>query len=196
MKIVIIGSLLLLISGAFLVSCQTVERPKHVVLEQDGELELRLYPDLQLVTAPMNGSEGRNNSFRKLFKYIDKGNEGQQKIAMTAPVIMAPPVEVEAAVENMQMSFVVPADVVENGVPAPSGNAVRLSIMKGGKVAVIGFKQSHDAEAKAEAVNHLKEWISQQGMEEVGKPMFAYYNPPWIPQAFRTNEVWIPVKSL
>ncbi|MFP3868844.1 MAG: heme-binding protein [Desulfobacteraceae bacterium] len=39
----------------------------------------------------------------------------------------------------------------------------------------------------------LREFISSRGLKIVGEPIFARYNPPFMPWFLRRNEVLIPV---
>jgi hypothetical protein len=40
----------------------------------------------------------------------------------------------------------------------------------------------------------LKELIRQRGLKMAGEPVFARYNPPFMPWFLRRNEVLIPVE--
>jgi len=40
----------------------------------------------------------------------------------------------------------------------------------------------------------LFEWIKKRGLEPAGEPIFARYNPPFMPWFLRRNEVLIPLK--
>jgi hypothetical protein len=40
----------------------------------------------------------------------------------------------------------------------------------------------------------LKEWIEAQRLKQIGEPVFARYNSPFMPWFLRRNEVLIPVE--
>jgi hypothetical protein len=39
----------------------------------------------------------------------------------------------------------------------------------------------------------LSDFLSQEGCEIIGEPIYARYNPPWIPTFLRRNEVMIEI---
>ena len=183
------------VGAATLISVQAIEKPDYESLKKDGKFELRKYQDLHIVTTTMDSEQERNQAFRKLAGYIGKKNDKQQKIAMTAPVIFD---GVEQARENdkgeMKMSFVLPQAVVAAGIPKPTDETISLSHVKGGSYAVTSFKSSNSEKARKDALDKLRVWIASEKLKELGEPSYAFYNPPWTPQMFRTNEVWIRVR--
>ena len=57
------------------------ESAEYKVVESDGDVEIREYPDLMLVATSSNmDSQGRDGSFMRLFQYISGANEADQKI--------------------------------------------------------------------------------------------------------------------
>lgn len=190
-KLMLIPALLLL----FTQCNEDLEKPAYQVVKKEGDIELRAYQEMPLVTAKMTNQDSSNRAFRQLFKYIDKGNSSEQKIAMTAPVIMtATANQGESDDQQGEMSFVIPAQVAKAGAPEPSSAQVQLDKIKAGKIAVIRFYKYDDSAAIAQATATLKQWIAQQGLKEAGEVKLAYYDPPWTPEKYRTNEIWIAVK--
>jgi len=53
------------------------EEASHKVLKKEGSAELRHYSELQLVETTM--ASDQDNGFMRLFRYIDGGNDKQQK---------------------------------------------------------------------------------------------------------------------
>jgi hypothetical protein len=41
----------------------------------------------------------------------------------------------------------------------------------------------------------LEEWVHEEGLTIVGDPIWARYNPPFIPWFLRRNEILIPVDA-
>jgi DNA gyrase inhibitor GyrI len=161
---------------------------------RDGRFQLRRYPAIAVVTTPLDGMAARNQSFRKLFRYISGDNAAGQKIAMTAPVFMdeAPGDAPDGA--HGAMSFVLPAAVATAGPPAPAADAVKLATLPAGKVAVIEFKGWTSAEARERAVAELRDWVARNGWSAAGDPFFAFYDPPWKPEFLRRNEVHLRIR--
>jgi hypothetical protein len=186
----------LLFSPFLLISCATgIEEPKYESISKDGEFELRQYPELPLVSTKMDGMDRRNESFRRLFKYISGENEDARKIAMTAPVLMESKPDKESADSPGRMSFLIPAAIAKDGSPKPKSEAVETRMIPSQRVAVMTFAGWKDEPARELAVEKLGEWIKRQNLSAIGQPFFAFYDPPWIPEAFRRNEVWQVVKA-
>lgn len=179
---------------ALLTSCSpTVEKPDYKVLQKDGKYELRKYPDLAVVSAPMGAMDQRNTSFRSLFRYISGENEKQQKISMTSPVFMD---EGNAdAKAKGAMSFVMPKKVVQAGAPEPSEKQVALGKISGGTFAIIDFKGWRSKAKQQAAEKDLIAWVKAKGWKSQGSTFFAFYNPPWTPELLRQNEVWLKVET-
>ena len=165
------------------------ETASFELVKKDGSFEIRDYAGMVVVTTVMKGGE-QNGSFGRLFKYISGGNASEQKIAMTTPVFM--PASGDGAPGEMQ--FVVPAEVVKAGAPAPADPSVKLSKMSGGNYAVIRYSGRGTAEDRAAKLFELLERITKEGLEAVGDPVYAGYDPPWTPALMRRNEVLLKLK--
>ncbi len=158
------------------------ETPDYKVLVQDGKFEVRDYPALTLVrTASGDGD------FMRLFRYISGSNEAEQKIAMTAPVLM------KHQGENTGMSFIVPRDVAAAKVPAPKDAAVTTDIQRAGQFAVYSYSGRRSAANEQEALGKLRVWIDKRRFQAEGAPLFGYYDPPWTLPFLRRNEVMLRV---
>ena len=156
------------------------ETPDYKVLEQDGKFEVREYPALTLVrTASGDGD------FMRLFRYISGSNEAEQKIAMTAPVLM------KHEGDDTGMSFIVPRDVAAAKVPAPKDSAVMRDTLPAGQFAVYRYSGGRNKTNEQEALAQLRAWLDKRRLEVTGKPLFGYYDPPWIPPFMRRNEVML-----
>jgi hypothetical protein len=162
--------------------------PRYKLLLKDGNFELRDYPHLTVVNAPM-GETGRDGSFRKLFGYITGGNGGSEKIAMTTPVLIS------SAGGERTMGFIMPDNVAAQGVPKPSDTSLSLGQLNAGRFAVLRFSGQHSSANEAHAVEALRHWLTTRNLVAQGTPVFAYYDPPWTPLFLRRNEVMISVQS-
>lgn len=172
-----------LLFAAMLVSAaMATETPDYKVLSQDGSFEVREYPALTLVrTASGDGD------FMRLFRYISGGNEAEQKIAMTAPVLM------KHEGEKTGMSFIVPKEVAAKAVPEPKDPAVMMDSLPAGQFAVYRYSGGRNEKNEQEALGELRAWIGKKGLEVTGEPLFGYYDPPWIPPFMRRNEVMLRI---
>ena len=158
------------------------EIPDYKVLVQDGKFEVREYPALTLVRTPAGDGD-----FMRLFRYISGGNEAEQKISMTAPVLM------KHQGENAGMSFIVPQDVAAVKTPAPTDDAVTMEKLPAGRFAVFRYSGGRSDASEREALGKLRAWIGKRRLEVAGEPLFGYYDPPWIPTFLRRNEVMLRI---
>ncbi|QDT62702.1 SOUL heme-binding protein [Stieleria bergensis] len=164
------------------------ESAEYKVLEADGKIEIRQYPDLMLVsTRSEMDSQGRDGSFMRLFQYISGANEDKQKIAMTTPVFM----EGKTSDAEVSMGFVLPKEVAANGVPDPQGAGVTIRKREGGRFAVIRFAGRLDKKLAKEQEATLRQWIKARGLKGATTSEAAGYDPPFTPQRLRRNEVLI-----
>jgi len=163
------------------------ETPDYNVVRSEEPFEIRDYPALTIVSAPMphRGSDG---AFMKLFRFISGKNDRSEEISMTTPVLMS-------GTESGSMSFIVPKAVAAKGVPIPSNPELKISSMSAGRFAVVRFKGSTSPKLSKEMAAKLSDWVLAQGILTDGPPVFAYYNPPWTPGFMRRNEVLIRLHS-
>jgi len=187
--VVICGAVLI---GWKLTSRSAYESAEYTVLESDGQIELRSYPDLMLVTTPMGTRlQGDDGSFGRLFRYISGNNEGKQKVAMTTPVFM----ESQSDQNSGQMGFVIPKDVAAASIPDPKSDQVTVTERPGGTFAVIRFAGQINAETRQRQQTVLEAWIAKRGLEANSVAEVAGYDPPWTPGPFRRNEILIRIAA-
>ena len=168
------------------------ETAEYRVVESDGAIEIREYPDLILASTPMReGSQGNDGSFMRLFRYISGANEAEQKVAMTTPVFM----EGAGTEAEGQMGFVLPKEVANRGAPQPLGTEVRLRRREGGRFAVIRFSGRADKKTLGQAERRLRDWIEAKGLATTGSTESAGYDPPWTPGLLRRNELLIRIQA-
>lgn len=164
----------------------STETPDYRVIRTDGKFEIRDYPALTLATTPMNDN-GMDGSFGQLFRFITGKNEGAEKIAMTAPVL------IDTAKDRKTMSFIMPRKAVENGVPKPAGDSVNLGKVEASRFAVLRFAGGRTTDNEKAATEKLTAWLDGLKLTGKGDPIFAYYDPPWTPVFLRRNEVMIRI---
>ncbi len=173
------------------------ESAEYKVVESDGKFEVREYPDLMLAaTKTKLDAQGRDGSFMKLFRYISGANESKQKIAMTTPVFM----ENQDAGASVQMGFVMPKGVADEGVPKPTGEQVEVRKRSGGRFAVVRFSGQLTSKSAREFEAKLRAWMESKGLvadesTDGGGVETAGYDPPFTPGPLRRNEVLIRLKS-
>lgn len=168
------------------------ESARYTVIKSDGPFEIREYPDLMLVSTDSKAQPvDKDGRFMRLFRYIDGANQQEQKISMTTPVFMDP----ENKPSDRQMSFVIPQQTAAQGIPAPTGENVRIQQREGGQFAVYRFSGRMNQATTAEAEKKLRNWVEQNGLSPSGGLESAGYDPPWTPGVFRRNEVLIRLEK-
>jgi DNA gyrase inhibitor GyrI len=158
-----------------------VPNADYIPLRTEGKIELRRYPELTVATTPLQGDRGQ--SFRRLFRYIDRGNENLQKIAMTSPVLFDR--------SGAAMSFVLPPGLSAESAPDPADGDVDIATRPAGTYASIRFSGNVDEDAEREALKTLREWMLAEDLPEMGDPIAAYYDSPMTPAPLRRNEILI-----
>ena len=169
------------------IKARGTESAPYQVVRADGKFELRDYPAMMVVESA-RGTNADSN-FRRLFRFISGGNQAQQTIAMTTPVLMS------GNKTNETMAFVMPANLKKNQVPHPTDSGLVVKEMAAGRFAVFSFRGGRNAQNEAAALIQLKAWMKLQNLDEPSPPLYGYFNAPWIPGFFRHNEVMIRVGS-
>ena len=91
MAILLLVLLIVGIGLLFAFKSDGIEMPAYKVVKRIGELEIRTYPKMlvaQTSLAESTKEQRMSNGFRTIAGYIFGGNERNQKIAMTSPVVM------------------------------------------------------------------------------------------------------------
>ena len=79
-------------------------------------------------------------------------------------------------------------------LPAPNDHRIELRQEKEKTVAAIRYSGTWAKKRYEENATKLLDWISTKGWEIVGDPVWARYNPPFMPWFLRRNEILIPVR--
>jgi len=181
-----------------------VEEVKYRVLESSGDFELRQYESSLGAETTVEGDfhEVGNEGFRRLFDYISGKNRKKQSIPMTAPVSqeassekipMTAPVNQEKVGGAWRITFLMPSAFTMETLPEPLDSRVKLVKIPGRLMAALSYSGTWSRERYEEKEKRLKELIRQRGLKIEGEPVFARYNPPFMPWFLRRNEVLIPV---
>lgn len=165
-----------------------LEKAEYEVIERDGPFEVRDYPALEVASAPVEG-DGGDRAFGRLFRFISGDNGRREKISMTAPVFM------DRRDGRGEMSFIMPAEARQRGVPEPADASVRIGERQPQRVAVYRFGGWGTERNEREGLEALRGWMRARGLEGVGAPVVAYYDAPFIPPPFRRNEVMLRVEA-
>ncbi len=192
---------LTLISG-----CATshVEEPSFTLAQTIAELEIRDYAPTIVaeVDVPGDALGSRFSGFYPLADYIFAKDRGGAEIAMTAPVTQAPrekiamtaPVTQQGDADGWRIAFTMPASYSMATLPQPANPNVRLEEQPARRMAVIRFSGTADDAVMRRQSERLLAAVSRAGLQAVGAPVFAFYDPPWTLAFFRRNEVMVEVR--
>ena len=170
-----------------------IEKPQYDILERHGSVEIRQYPRVIVAGTKVQQPyrTALYSGFRSIANYIFGGNDGDMKIAMTAPVISH---QVEKNVETHEILFIMPKKYKIDNLPKPDRGDVYLEERALGKVASIRFGGWATEKRVFRYQAKLFRKISKLGLEQIGPPMVAQYNSPWALPPFRRNEILIQIR--
>ncbi len=218
MKKRIFASTLLFLNGLLMTQpSAATEEPKYDVVKTDGAFEIRRYKPMLIAETEVQGDmdEASRKGFRLIADFIFGNNQrpdspDEAKIAMTAPVTVEPQAEKiamtapmsaqpVAGAANMQTAdkwrvhFVMPSQYTLATIPKPKNNAVRLREVPGKYFVVLAYSGLNGVAKVQEKTNETVQWAQQKGLEMIGTPQLARYDPPWTLPMFRRNEIMVEV---
>jgi len=166
-----------------------IEEPKYEVIEAWGDFEIRRYEPMVLAQTEVEAdfSASGNQGFKKVAAFIFGENQGKEKIAMTAPV------QQQERETKKVVSFVMPKVKNLSNLPQPNDPSVTFLSVPAQKVAVIRYSGTWSEKRYQEHWEKLKNELKQKNLQFKESPIFARYNPPWIPWFLRRNEIWVEI---
>jgi hypothetical protein len=181
-----------------------VEKLAYHTIEQDGRFELRQIEPHVVAETFVSGEFDRvgNEGFRRLVDYIGGANRTRASIEMTAPVVQQPaseqiamtaPVGQEKVGDRYRITFLMPSNYTLKSLPEPTDSRIRLHAEPARIVAAIRYSGTWSRSRYDERERALREWIQERALEPVGEPVWARYDPPFMPWFLRRNEILIEV---
>jgi len=188
-------------------NAMATEKAKFNILESDLDFEIRQYAPQIVAETWVEGDFDKvgKEGFRRLFDYISGNNRKEQSIAMTAPVTqegkskkiaMTAPVTQEMADNKWRITFMMPSEYSLDDLPKPLDTRVNLKQEPGRLVAAIKYSGTWTQSRYEEKKAILEDFIARRGLNTVGEPIWARYDPPFKPWFLRRNEVLIPVEGM
>ena len=201
------GFALLCVSSLLVVkSAMAIEKAKYSVLEKEDGFEIRKYDPQIVAETFVEGDleKAGNEGFRRLYAYISGENTTKQSISMTAPVsqetgskkiAMTAPVKQEKKENQWRITFLMPAEYTLETLPRPNDTRVRLTEESGRLMVAVKYSGTWSEEGYEENRVLLEEYIQKRGLTKTGEPVWARYDPPFMPWFLRRNEVLIPIEK-
>jgi len=178
-----------LAAGGWYLAMRNVEKPAYAVVERDGPIEIRDYPEMILADVVRRGDRWNavRAGFRPLAGFIFAREREGEKISMTAPVTQA---RDGAGNENAWViSFIMPSKHTLESLPKPAGTDVRLRTVAAARRVAIRFSGVATDALIAKNEERLRAWLQARDLEPAGVPTYAYYDDPLTPGPLRRNEV-------
>lgn len=196
------------LASAFLLftpaTAMAIDEPSFRVIESAPPVEVREYAPYVVAETRVTGGfrDVGNEGFRRLFAYISGENRGTAKIAMTAPVTqqaapekiaMTAPVTQQADGDVYRIAFVLPSQYTLESAPVPTNPEVRLAEVPARRVVAVRYSGLWSAENYKEALGQLTAFAQQRGLKLTGEPVYARYDPPFMPWFLRRNEILVEI---
>ncbi len=182
--VVVAGIGLLIVSF----TSKNIETPKYKVIKTYDEVEVRLYPKMVVAKTNLADKSFDNqgsNGFRTIAGYIFGGNEKNEKIAMTSPVVMN-------MGDSASMYFVMPKSYNKSELPTPNSKNVQIVEVAEKTLAVITYGGFSSDEKIEKHRKQLEQILQKNKLQTKGAYLYMGYNAPW-DIINRKNEVAIEV---
>ena len=191
MVYILIGifSILIIIVIVMSFRYSNIEMPKYTVLKSyEKNIELRQYPNMVVAKTSLKDNsfdQSGSDGFRSIAGYIFGGNEKEQKIAMTSPVVM----ELN---DSATMYFVMPSQYKKDDLPNPSNKKVTIQEEVSKVLLVVRYGGYSSDERINSHIAVLKNIIQKHNLKTTGGFMYMGYNAPW-DIINRRNEVAVEI---
>jgi hypothetical protein len=182
------------------------EEAEYTVVVSDDRFEVRSYEYHILAETRVDGDfeEAGSQAFGRLFKYISGDNKTREEVQMTSPVsqeaageeiAMTSPVGQQRENNKWLVSFMMPSSYTIDTIPEPTASDVTLRLVPARHIAAVTYSGFWSEDSYLSNKAELEAWIKQQGLNVVGEPVWARYNPPIMPWFLRRNEILIPIAN-
>ncbi|MGE5770284.1 MAG: SOUL family heme-binding protein [Betaproteobacteria bacterium] len=195
-------------------SLMATEEPKFESLRKEDNFEVRRYAPLIVAETVVEGDmdSASRRGFRLIADYIFGNNERiaminpvvaepqgkAEKIAMTAPVSIEPENADRnriAGAQRWRVHFVMPSQYTLASLPKPLNPQVTLREVPAQTFAVLTYSGLNTEKRVQDKTDQLLDWLKAQGVETIGKPQLARYDPPWTLPFLRRNEILQEIKG-
>ncbi len=170
---------------------QAIESLAFKVVDSQQNVEIRQYAEHMLATVRVSAEFGEAGSqaFRPLFNYISGENAGEEKIAMTAPVLQ----QLDTQSDQWLVSFVMPSEFDDTSLPVPSSDIVSVSMQPSLLMAALQYRGGWSQSRYEEHEQKLMKTLGDLQLSACGEPRWARHDPPFMPWFMRKNEILIPL---
>ncbi|MBQ0713038.1 MAG: heme-binding protein [Porticoccus sp.] len=186
-------------------NAMAIEEAEYLVVLKEQNFEVRQYEMHVLAETIVDGDleSAGNKAFSQLFKYISGNNKSRRNVEMTAPVTqetvsekidMTAPVGQQRKDGRWAVSFMMPSSYSVETLPVPTDPDVTLRQVPVRYLAAIRYSGFWSEKNYRRNLDNLNSWMEKQHLSVVGDPIWARYNPPFMPWFLRRNEILVPVE--
>ena len=184
-----------------------LKSPKYTVVSKNQVYEVRRYEPYILAQVEIESGfdDAVHLGFSPLASYIFGDNKARfhipmtnpvteeragqpQKIAMTRPVTASP-----IGQGRYIVSFTMPGKYNLESLPQPNNKSIMFKAVAAHKDAVIRFSGRMNAKLFERKEVELRAALNKDGIKAKGAAVAAQYDPPWMPDIFRRNEILLEV---
>lgn len=187
-------------------TAMSIEEPEYTVLSESDRFELREYAPYLVAEVSMSGDfeQVGNRAFRILANYIFGGNQGDRKIAMTAPVtqqagekiaMTAPVSQRDDGDGTFTIGFTMPSEYTLETLPLPNDERITLREVPPRVVAVRKYAGSWSERGYQRHLGQLQIAMAARDLEPAAAPIWARFNSPFSLPFLRRNEIQIEVAA-
>lgn len=168
------------------------DEPAFTPLKHPSGLELRTYqPYMVAETQVAAAFEGVSDAaYPPLVSYVTGRNGTGRKVPMRAPVRQQ---QIPGDEGLWRVQFVMPWEYLASMLPPPGDASVTLMQVPAQVLAVRRYRGGWGEARWREEEAALLAAIEAAGLDPIGAPIFARYNPSFVPGFLRRNEVMIEV---
>lgn len=182
-------------AGGWYLAMRSVEKPAYGVVERDGPIEIRDYPEMIVAEVERTGDRWNavRAGFRPLAGFIFAREREGEKISMTAPVTQSR--SGANGDSAWTVAFIMPAKHTLETLPKPADADVRLRTVPAARRAAIRFSGIATDALIAKYEDRLRAWLENKDLKAAGAPTYAYYDDPLTPGPLRRNEVLFDLQT-
>ena len=172
------------------------QRQEFRVLEKFNDFEIREYLPCVIaeVRVSANYSSASSAAFSHLFRYISKGNRGEEAIAMTAPVIAAQRGD-SAGDNEWFVSFVMPSGSRFGHLPQPNDPQVILRELDTEVCVAKSFSGRATDELSKKKAAELRSAAAKANLKLSDETRICRFDAPFKPGFLHYNEIVIPISK-
>lgn len=164
------------------------------ILKSDGGVEIRCYRPQTRAVVKVTGEykEAHKEAFNTLAAYIFGGNQTNEKIQMTTPVLLE-----ENKAKEWTMSFILPQHFLIINAPNPDDSRIKIEEHPLHLVASVSYAGINNEEKINEYTGVLKKWLKKRPWYiPLSDFQTAQFDGPLTIPFFRKNEIHIEVKHI